>query len=153
MKTKARWVNKPSYLNAPCLLGVNFGRSKASKRGPRPSQVRPPSSQEACKSGFEKVPHFIYSFLMFFARFVGCIFDGFWYQFVDISLAMVLPLIYENIDFCVVFFEWYWYPTFYRESSLKYFCVKNGRQFGTHVWTLFSSILAWILIPKINENQ
>ena len=80
-------------------------RPRAAKRGPRPSQERPKSSQEASRSGFQKGPHFIIVFSTLFRRFSSYFFNGFWYHFVDISVGMLLPLIYENIDFYVGFLE------------------------------------------------
>ena len=61
----------------------------------------------------------------------------------------MLPLIYENIDETMFFFEWDWFPTFYGESSLKHFYDKIGRQVGIDFWL----ILGWILVPKIDKNR
>ena len=137
-KKEARWDNKPSWVNVPYPLGPHFGGPRAPKRGPRPSQERPKRCPERSKSGFQKRSHFRIVFLRFFGGFSSIFFDVFWSHFVDISVAMLLPLIYENIDFYMCFCSRNWFPTFYGESSLKHFSDKNGWQFGIDFWSIFS---------------
>ena len=134
---EARWDKRHSNLNVPEPLGPYFGGPRAAKRGPRPSQERPKRCPERSKSGFQQGPHFSIVFSTFFGRFSGRFFDVFWCHFVDISVGMLLPLVYENIDFYMVFCSRNWFVTFYIDSSLKHFSDKNGWQFGIDFWSIF----------------
>ena len=119
------------------ILDPNFGRPRGPKRGPRPSQERPKRCPERSQSGFQKGSHFSIVFSTFFGWFSSCFFDVFWYHFVNISVPILWPLIYENIDFYMCFCSRNWFATFYEESSLQHFSDQNGRQFCIDFWSIF----------------
>ena len=100
------------------------------KRGPR-------GAQRGLKVGSKRDLILASFFQRFEVDFLIVFFDVFWYHFVGILMAILLPLIYENIDFYMCFCSRNWFTTFYEESSLKHFSDQNGRQFGIDFWSIF----------------